>query len=569
MTDAIPLPMRKAKRPRDASPLLTTTASTLRPLCQCRHSPLLPVNGGAAAPPTRRSRIPLLKRPPHRPTNTKKIVVFDDPDPGSSLLTDIANDTRPTKRRKTIESSREPLAQKTNTRRRLMDVDLTPIQHSKEDPGASNANNNIFLRSLPALPSLPAFAPVTAAKRTLLASEQNMIVTSPALPKPPGSTMQEPLLLGFASPKVERRFATLQTLGLGPPAKIDDGTVRYKIGSNNRRPSASRVLQSVAHQPHRRSSGSHVLNTSKRRCSWLERPDTLAIRARRRGSLRNALGNPAAESTPQQTDQRLGTPMSISRLDYDGIPPIPSKPLCALSTPSWAATPHTRDALDDLSDGVSHMRMDTDVTSQLATVKPTLRLPQPDQRQPQTPLPLARSIDYVATRNGVPPRSVSYSLLALTEQRSLIPLSSETPAQTSAQTPAIPQSPVGLHNHLDLSIYPACVPSPPLSPPNSDDPLNLFLITDDTDLPIAVNVSLGAGRLSPAALPHTICQTDPVNRPGRTGRTYRARKTQRNLTGSRRGTYRSTRLTRRHPDVPMPPFSSDDPLLLVGKVRNE
>ena len=510
------------------------------------------MNGGAAAPPTRFSRIPLPKRPPYRPANTKKIIVFSDPDPGSNLVVDIANDTRPTKRHKTIEGPREPLAQKTNTRRRLMDVDLTPIQHSRKDPGALSANSNLFLRNSPTLASLPA----------LLATEKNMIMTSPALPKLPSSKLQEPLLPGFATPNVEHRTATLQTLGLGPPAKIDDGTVRYKIGSNNRRPSASRILQSANHQLYRRSSGSHVLNISKRRCSWLERSDTLAIRARRRGSLRNALGNPAAESTPQQTDQHLGTPMSISRLGYDGIPPIPSKLLFALSTPSWAVTPHARDAVDDLSDGVSHMRVDIDITPQLATVKPTFRLPQPDHRQPQTPPPIACPISMLS-------RSTSYSPLALTEQRSLIPSSSDTPAPPPAQTPALPQSPVGLHNHLYLSISPACVQSPPLSPPSSDDPLNLFLITDDVDRPNAVNHSLGVGRSSSAASSHIISQTGPVSHPGRTGRTYRARKTQRTLNGSRRTIRRHTRLTRDHPDDPMPPFSSDDPLLLVGKARNQ
>jgi len=450
-----------------------------------------------------------------------------------------------------------------------MDVDLTPTQHPKKDPGASNANNTLFLRNSLTLPSLPAFTPVKAAKRTLLATEQNMIVTSPALPKLPGSKMPEPLLPGFASPKVERRTATLQTLGLGPPAKIDDGIARYKIGSNNRRPSASCIMKSADHQLHRRSSGSHILNTSKRRCSWLERPDTLAIRARRRGSLRNALGNPAAESTPQQTDQRLGTPMSISRLGQDCILLIPSKPLCALSTPSWAATPHARDALDDLSDGISHMRMDTDITPKFATIKSTLRLPQPDQRQPQAPLPIVHPIDFATTRSGVLLRSISYSPLALTEQRSLIPSSSDSPAQPSAQTPALPPSTVGPHKYLYSGISPACIPSPPLSPPSSDDPLNLFLITDDTDRPNAVNLSTGAGVLSPAASPHTIGQTGPVSRPGTTGRTYRARKTQRALNGPRRGEHRPTRLTRHHPDDPMPPFSSDDPLLLVGKVRDK
>jgi len=443
-----------------------------------------------------------------------------------------------------------------------MDVDLTPIQHSKTDPGTSNVDNLLFLRNPPTLPSLSAFAPVKATKRTLLATEQNIGVTSPALPGLPESILQGPFLPGFAYPRVGHRTATLQSLGLGPPAKIDDGTVRYKIGSNNRRPSASHVLQSANHQLHRRSSGSHILNTSKRRCSWLERPDTLAIRARRRGSLRNALGNPAAESTPQQTDQRLGTPMSISRIGYDGIPPILSKPLFALSTPSWAVTPHARDAIDDLSEGVSHMRVDIDITPQPATVKPALHLPQLDRRQPQTPLPIACPM-------GTLSRSISYSPLALTEQRSLIPSSSDTPARPPAQTPALLQSPVGHHNHLYLSISPACVHSPPLSPPSSDDPLNLFLITDDTDRPNAVNLSLGVGRSSPVASSHTISQTGPVSHPGRTGRTYRVRKTQRTLAGSRRGTHRVTRLTRHYPDDPMPPFSSDDPLLLVGKVRNE
>ncbi len=514
------------------------------------------MNGGAAVPPTRPSRIPLPKRPPYRLANTKKIVVFDDPDPGSGLVTDIANDTRPTKRRKTIECPREPLALKTNTRHGVMDVELTSIQHPKKDRGASSANSNLFLRISPSLPSLPAFASVKAAKRTLLATEQNMIVTSPALPKLP-----ELPFPGFVSPNVEHRAATLLTLGLGPPAKIDDGPARYNIGSNNRRPSASRLLQSADHQLHRRSSGSHVLNTSKRRCSWLERPDTLAIRARRRGSLRNALGNPAAESTPQQTDQRLATPMFISRLGYDGIPPILFKPFCALSTPSWASTPQARDTLDDLSDKITHMRVDTDIPPQLATVKPTLYLPQPDKRQPQTPLPIARPI-------GTSSRSISYSPLALTEQRSLIPSSSDEPAQPSAQTPALPQLQVGLHNHLYLNVSPARVHSPPLSPPSSDD-LNLFLITDDIDRPNAANLSLGAGRSSPAALPHTMRQIGPVGRLRRTGRTYRARKTQRTLNGSRRGTCRSSRLTRHYSDDPMLSSSSDDPLLLVGKVRNK
>lgn len=514
------------------------------------------MNGRAAVPPTRPSRIPLPKRPPYRPANTKKIVVFDDPDPGSGLAMDIANDTRSTKRRKTIERPREPLALKTNTRRRNMDVELTLIPHSKKDGGASSANINLFLRNSPSLPSLPAFAP---AKRTLLATEQNMIVTSPALPKLPGTKLQQLPLPGFVSPYVEHRTATLQTLRLGPPAKIDDGPARYNIGSNNRRPSASRLLQSADHQLHRRSSGSHVLNISKRRCSWLERPDTLAIRARRRGSLRNALGNPAAESTPQQTEQRLATPMSISRIGYDGILPIFSKPL---STPSWAATPQARNTVDDLSDGISHMRVDTDITPQLATVKPTLRQSQRDQRHPQTPPLIAHPI-------GTRSHSISYSPLALTEQRSLIPSSSDKPAQPSAQTPALPQLPVGPHNHLYSSISPARILSPPLSPPSSDDPLNLFLITDDIDQPNTANPSLGAGRLSPAALPHTMSQIGAVGRLGRTGRTYRARKTQRTLIVPRRGTYKSSRLTRHYPDDPMLPFSSDDPLLLVGKVRNE
>ena len=497
------------------------------------------------------------KRPSYRPANTKKIAVFDDPDPGSGRAMDIVNDTRPTKRRKTIECPREPLALKTNTPRRDMDVDLTPIPHSMK---ASSANINLFLRNSPTtLPSLPAFAP---AKRTLLATDQNMIMTSPALPKLPGTNLLQLPLPGFASPNVERRTANLQTLRLGPPAKIDDGPARYNIGSNNRRPSASRVQQSADHHLHRRSSGSHVLNISKRRCSWLERSDTLAIRARRRGSLRNALGNPAAESTPQQTGPRLATPMSISRIGYDGILPIFSKPLCALSTPSWAATPQARNTLDDLSDGIFHMRVDTDITPQLATVKPTLRLSQRDQRHPQTPPPIARLISEYS-------HSMSYSPLALTEQRSLIPSSSDKPAQPSAQTPALPQLPVGLHNHLDLNISPARIHSPPLSPPSSDDPLNLFLITDDIDRPNTANPSLGAGRSAPAALPHTTSQIGAVSRLGRTGRTYRARKTQRTLTGPRRGTYRSSRLIRNDPDDPMLPFSSDDPLLLVGKVRNE
>lgn len=468
---------------------------------------------------------------------------------------DIANDNRPTKRRKTIECPREPLALKTNTPRKDMDVELTPISHSRNDRGASSANINLFLRNSPSLPSLPAFAPT---KRTLLATEQNMIVTSPALPKLPGTKLQQLPLPGFASPYVEHRTANLQTLRLGPPAKIDDGPARYNIGSNNRRPSASRVLQSADHQLHRRSSGSHVLNISKRRCSWLERPDTLAIRAHRRGSLRKALGNPAAESTPQQTEQRLATPMSISRIGSDGIPPIFSKPLCALSTPSWAATPRARDTLDDLSDGISHMRVDTDITPQLATVKPTLR-PQRDQRHPQTPPLTASPMDAHSD-------CISYSPLALTEQRSLIPSSPDKPAQPSAQTPARPQLPVGLHNHFYLSISPARIHSPPLSPPSSDDPINLFLITDDIDQSNAVNRSLGAGR---AALPHAMSQIGSVSRLGRTGRTYRARKTQRTIIGSRRGAYRSSRLTRHYPDDPMLLSSSDDPLLLAGKVRNK
>jgi len=492
--------------------------------------------------------------------------VFDDHEPGSGLLTDIADGSRPTKRRKTVEGPREPLAQKTNTRHRLVDVDLTPIQHSKKNSGGSNVNNNSFLRKSPTHPSLPAFT-LKAQKRTLLAIESKPSMTSPVLPQLPGSKMHEPFLPSFASPKVERRTATLQTQGLGPPAKIDDGAVRYKIGSNNRRPSASCVLQSADHQPHRRSSGSHVLNTSKRRCSWLEVPDTLAIRAHRRGSLRNALGNPAAESTPQQTDQRLGTPMSIFKLGCDGYPPIPSNLLSALSTPSWAATPHARDAVDDLSDGVFHMRVDPDITHQLATVKPTLRPPGPNQRRPQTPPPAARLINDDTTRNEILSRSLSYSPLALTEQRSLIPSSSDTPAPV--QTPALPQSLVRPHHHLYLSMSAAHAPSPPLSPPSSDDPLNLFLITDDTDRPIPVNPSPWAGGLSPVTSSHTINQTGSVRRPGRLGRTYRARKTQRTLTGPRRRIYGSTRLTRHLSDDQMTSFSSDDPLLLVGKVRNK
>ena len=511
------------------------------------------MNGGAAVPSTRPSRIPLPKRPLYRPTNTKKIVVFDDPDPGNGLVTGIANDTRPTKRRKTTECPREPLALKTNTPRGVINVELAPIQHPKKDWGASSANNNLFLRNSPTLPSLPAFAPVKAAKRTLLATEQNMIVTSPALPKLP-----ELPLPGFVSPNVGHRAANLQSLGLGPPAKIDDGPARYNIGSNNRRPSASRLLQSADHQLHRRSSGSHVLNTSKRRCSWLERPDTLAIRARRRGSLRNALGNPAAESTPQQTDQRLTTPMLISRLGYDGIPPILFKPFSALSTPSWASTPQARNTLDDLSDGTPHMRVDTNITPQLATVKPTLRVPQPHQRHPQTPFQIALPMSTYS-------RSISYSPLALTEQRSLIPSSPDEPAQPSALTPALPQLQVGPHNHLYLSISPERVHSPPLSPASSDDPINLFLITDDIDTPNAVNRSLGAGRLSPAALPHTMRQIGSVGRLRRTGRTYRARKTQRTLVGSHRDTHRTSRLTRHHSDDPMLSVSSDDPLLLAVK----
>ena len=515
------------------------------------------MNGRAAVPFPRPSRIPLPKRPLYRPANTKKFVVFDGPDPGSGLVTDIANDTRPTKRFKTIECRREPLALKTNTPRGVKDIELSPIQHPKKDWGASSADSNLFLRNSPTLPSLPAFAPVKAAKRTLLATEQNMIVTSPALPKLP-----ELPLPGFVSPNVGHRAANLQTLGLGPPAKIDDGPARYNIGSNNRRPSASRLLQSADHQLHRRSSGSHVLNTSKRRCSWLERPDTLAIRARRRGSLRNALGNPAAESTPQQTDQRLATPMLISRLGHDGIPPILFKPLCSLSTPSWASTPKARDTLDDLSDGITHMRVDTDITPQLATVKPTLRLPQPHQRHPQTPPPIARPV-------GTYSHSISYSPLALTEQRSLIPSSPDKPAQPSAHTTALPQLQVGLHNHLYLSISPERVHSPPLSPASSDDPINLFLITDDIDTPNAANPSLGAGRSFPAASPHTTRRIGSVGRLRRTGRTYRARKTQRTLTGSHKGTYRSSRLTRHCSGDPMLPVSSDDPLLMVGKIRKQ
>jgi hypothetical protein len=463
-----------------------------------------------------------------------------------------------------VEGPREPLAQKTNTRHRLTDIDLTPIQHSKKNSGASSANNNLFLRCSPTLPSLPAFAPVKAQKRTLLTPEHHMVIASTALPKFPGSKMQGPLLPSFASPIVERRTATLQTLGLGPPAKIDDRTVRYNIGSNNRRPSASCILQSRDHQLPRRSSGSHVLNTSKRRCSWLEIPDTLAIRARRRGSLRNALGNPAAESTPHQTDQRLGTPISISRLGCDGIPPIPSNPLSALSTPSWAVTPPARDAVDDISDGISHMHVDTDITPQLATVKPVLRLPRPDRRLPQTPLPAARPMDHDTTRSGVFTSSVSCTTLAVTEQRSLIP-SSNTPAQT----PALSQSPVGPHNHLDLNISPAYVPSPPLSQASSDDPINLFLITDDAGRPIPVKRSLQTGGSSPASSPYFISQTGAVCCPGRPGRTYRARKTQRTTTGCRKGIYRTSRLTRHFSDDPMASSSSDDPLLLVGKVRNK
>lgn len=474
---------------------------------------------------------------------------------------DITNDTRPTKRRKTTEGLREPLVKKTNTRNRLTDVDLTPIQHPKNNSGASNANNNILLRNTPTLPSLPAFAPVTGHKRTLLATEYNMNMTSPAPSKLSDSKRQDRLLPGFASPKVERKTATLRTPGLGPPAKIDDITVLHKVGSNNRRPSASCVLQSADHQVHRRSSGSHVLNTSKRRCSWLEVPDTLAIRARRRGSLRNALGNPAAESTPQQTDHRLGTPMSISRLDYDGIPPILSKAFGALSTPSLAATPHARDAVDDLSDGVSLIRVHTDTTPRVAAVKPTVRLPRPDQRQPQIPLLSAHPIEHDTTRSSVLARSFSYSPLALTEQRSLIASSSHTPAPP--QISAIPQS-SGSHNHLCLNMSPARVPSPPLSPPSSDDPLNLFLVADDTDRPNPVHLSQRSSRSS-----HPISQTGSVRRLGRRGRTYRARKTQKTLIGSRRGIYRTSRLTSRPSDHPITSFSSDDPLLLVGKVRNE
>lgn len=523
------------------------------------------MNRKSAAPPTKLSRIPLLKRPPYRPANTKKIVVFGDLEPGSSLLTGITNNTRPTKRRKTIEGPREPLSQKTNTQHRLMDVDLVPIQHPKRVPESPNANKNLFLRESPTLPSLPTFAPVKARKRTLLAAEHNMNATSPALLQLPGSKIQDPLLPSFASPKVERRTATLLTPGLGPPAKINDGKARYQISSSNRRPSASCLLQSPDHQLPRRSSGSHVLNISKRKCSWLEVPDTLAIRARRRGSLCNALGNPAAESTPQQTDQRLGTPMFISRLGCDGIPPILSKPLSALSTPSWAATPHTRDAVDDLSDGVSHMRVDTDITPQLATIKPILRLPPPDQRRPQTPLPAARPMNHDRTRSGVLSRSVSYSPLALTEQRSLIPSSPNTPAPV--QAPALRQPPLEPHDHLYSSMSAARVPSPPLSPPSSDDPLNLFLITDDMDQPKPVNLSLRAGGSSSAASPRTVGQTGSIHRPGRPGRTYRARRTRRTLIESRMGTGRSTRLTGRPSDDPMASCSSDDPLLLLASQK--
>ena len=492
--------------------------------------------------------------------------MFNDPKPESDLPTDITNDTRPTKRRKTIEGPREPLAQKTNSRHRLTDIDLTPIQHSKKNSGASNTNNNIFLRNSPTLPSLPTFALLTGQKRTLLATEHNMNMTSPELPKFSGSKRLDPLLNNFASPKVERKIATLRTPGLGPPAKIDDRTALYKLGSNNRRPSASCVLQSADHQVHRRSSGSHVLNTSKRSCSWLEVPDTLAIRARRRGSLRNALGNPVAESTPQQTCQCLGTPMSISRLGCDDLPPILSKPLSALSTPSWAATPHARDAVDDLSDGISLIRVHTDITPQVATIKPALRLPGPDQRRPQTPLPPTHPIGHDTTRSSVLSRSVSYSPLALTEQRSLIPSSSNTPAPV--QTPTLLQSPVRSHGQPYLNMSSARVPSPPLSPLSSDDPLDLFLISDDTDRLNPVNLSQRASRSSPVASSHTIGQTGSVRRPGRWGRTYRARKTQKSLPGSRKGIYRSTRPTRHPSNHPMAPFSSDDPLLLVGKVRN-